>query len=92
MSNFHFVFTVKNVLQCIPIYWFTTTTYRFNYYLMLDTSSEIFKNISILFLFINISMGKNRSISLWLKNLIKLILHFITISIEYIYTHSVTVI
>ena len=41
-----------------------------------------FLDISILLLFINISIGKNRSISLWLKNLIRLILHFITISIE----------
>ena len=88
--NFHFVFIVKNILQCIPVCWFTTT-YRFNYYLMPETSSEILKNISMLLLFINVSMGKNRSISLWLKNLIKLILHFITISIEYIYIHSVTI-
>ena len=59
--NFHFLFIVKKVLQCIPIYWFTTN-YRFNYYLMLDTSSEIFQNISILLLFNNLRYADNTTL------------------------------
>ena len=59
--NFHFLFIVKKVLQCIPIYWFTAN-YRFNYYLMLDTSSEIFQNISILLLFNNLRYADNTTL------------------------------